>query len=165
MKTLLVIRHAKSSWDHATVSDFDRPLNDRGMKDAPAMAERMLKRKLKIDGIVSSPAKRAKTTAGYFAKAYDIAETDILQIPSLYHASPLTFYDVLTQLPETMNTVALFSHNPGITEFVNMLTKEIRIDNMPTCSVFAVTIETATWDGFIKSNKNFLFFDFPKNIK
>src|SRR4051812_25574812 len=87
MKKLLIIRHAKSSWDPAVPKDFDRTLNERGHKDAPVMAKRLLKRDIEIDSLVSSPAVRALTTASYFAEAYDKKLKHITQVPALYHPS------------------------------------------------------------------------------
>jgi len=78
MKILLLIRHAKSSWDDISVTDFDRPLNERGKKDAPMMARRLSDKKIKIDAFVASPAKRAKKTAVFFAKEFGVDENDIV---------------------------------------------------------------------------------------
>src|SRR6478736_1961603 len=100
MKRLLVIRHAKSSWAIAGQEDFDRPLNDRGHRDAPAMAERLMAADVKIDAFVSSPANRALTTAGYFAKAYGLSKKDIRQVKDLYHAMPSTFFDVIADIDD-----------------------------------------------------------------
>lgn len=164
-KTVLIIRHAKSSWTMATLSDFDRPLNDRGCHDAPMMAQRLSKRKIHIDQFISSPAKRAITTAGFFAEAYGIALSEIVQIPSLYHAPTKVFYSVIEEVNDEHNTIAIFSHNPGITDFVNTLSPWVRIDNMPTCGVFAIKANITHWKDFETADKKFLFFDFPKNQK
>jgi len=161
MKELLVIRHAKSSWANAFQGDFERPLNDRGHRDAPAMAERMMKRCVGIQCFASSTANRALTTAVYFAEAYGKNKKDILLLPELYHAPKETFYDVIARLPDHYNTVALFSHNPGITDFVNSLTNT-RIDNMPTCGIFAIKTNTNEWNLFERAEKEFWFFDYPK---
>lgn len=161
-KILLVVRHAKSSWDIGTLNDFERPLNDRGKKDAPAMAQRLADRKILIDAFVSSPAKRAKKTAELFCETLNKKEDDIRYVSMLYNASLQDFYEVAEQLDEALNTVAIFSHNPGITEFVNSLTDAVNIDNMPTCSIFALKINTNKWSDFKKAKKDFLFFDFPK---
>lgn len=163
MKQLLIIRHAKSSWDINILNDFDRTLNERGHNDAPKMATRLLSKNIAIDAFVSSPAKRAFTTASYFAKAYNKAEEDIIEIKELYHASVNTFYNTVENIDDRFNTVAIFSHNPGVTDFINELTKT-RIDDMPTCGVFAINIETNNWQNFIKAKKQFLFFDYPKAI-
>lgn len=161
MKNLLIIRHAKSSWDLLTQHDFDRPLNDRGKRDAPIMAKRLLKRDVKIDAFVSSPANRALTTATYFAEAYEKKLKHITQIEILYHAEVSVFYKVVEELDDDKKTVAIFSHNPGITEFVNTLTNT-RIDNMPTCGIFAVKADIKTWKDFSSAEKEFWFFDYPK---
>ena len=120
-KTLLLVRHAKSSWDISNLTDFDRPLNDRGKKDAPAMAKRLINKKIHIDAFVSSPAKRAKKTAELFCKEYGKNEEEIIFITRLYHAPSEIFFEVISELNNNLNTVAIFSHNPGITEFVNQL--------------------------------------------
>lgn len=143
------------------MDDFDRPLNDRGNHDAPMMAKRLLKMDIDIDTFISSPANRALSTATYFAKAYSQKPKDILQVPSLYEASAAAFYDVVENIDDSFKTVALFSHNPGITEFVNSLSK-MRIDNMPTCAVFAIKADIKKWSDFGKSEKEFWFFDYPK---
>ncbi len=161
MKHLLLIRHAKSSWDPSVPTDFDRGLNNRGLRDAPAMAKRLLKREKDIDAFVSSPANRALLTATYFAEAYDIKPKHIITVPSLYEASVPVFYSVVEELDNDLKAVAIFSHNPGITDFVNELT-ETRIDNMPTCGIFAVKVDTKKWADFRSAEKKFWFFDYPK---
>jgi len=160
MKQLLVIRHAKSGWDSFTFNDFDRTLNERGHQDAPMMAKRLLKNKIKIVAFISSPAIRAFTTAAYFAKAYDVKESSILQIPELYHAPASVFFNVISKIDDALNTVAVFAHNPGITDFVNELT-DTQIANMPTCAVFAVKANISHWKSFKSAEKDFLFFDYP----
>jgi phosphohistidine phosphatase len=160
MKTLILVRHAKSSWDDITQKDIDRPLNERGKKDAPEMAKRLKERDIKIDMFVTSPAKRAKKTAKLFAEEYKSEEVDTAE--DLYEPSVQDFIKTVALLPDGKNTIALFAHNPGITEFVNTLTN-VRIDDMPTCAVFAVASEAESWSSFLDSEKKFLFFDYPKN--
>jgi phosphohistidine phosphatase len=163
LKTLLLIRHAKSDWNDPSVKDFDRPLNDRGKHDAPMMAERLLEKKLKIDAFIASPAKRARKTAEAFAKAYKKDKDDILFVDKLYLAEPSAFLDVITDTDKEYDTIAVFSHNPGITDFANTLTPhQVRTDNIPTCGVFAVKIDTKKWKDFEDAKKDFLFFDYPK---
>lgn len=161
MKTLLIIRHAKSSWDSADISDIDRPLNDRGRRDAPVMAARLIKAGANIDRFVSSPAKRARQTAELFIHAFGRKEKEIKFIEELYHASLPTFKDVVAALDDKDDTVALFSHNPGITAFVNILSS-VRLDNMPTCAVFAVKSPTTHWSEFLSASPQFWFFDYPR---
>ena len=162
MKTLLLVRHAKSSWDLATLNDFDRSLNERGKKDAPVMAQRLLDRKIDINIFVSSPAKRAKKTAELFCSIYKKDKEQIIFVPALYHASINTFFEVVTRLNDDYNCVAIFSHNPVITEFVNQLVENVTIENMPTCGVFAVKTSITKWKEFSTSKNELLFFDYPK---
>jgi phosphohistidine phosphatase len=161
MKTLLIIRHAKSNWDNVLVTDMDRSLNERGKRDAPAMAQRLIRSGVQIDLFVSSPAKRARTTAELFVHEFGRQHKDIFFIPELYHATVQTFKDTIAGLDDRYDNVALFSHNPGITAFVNTLTS-VRVDNMPTCGIFAVTSPVANWNGFLGTGREFWFFDYPK---
>lgn len=163
MKTLLLIRHAKSSWDDAGLSDFERPLNDRGKKDAPAMADRLYERGIKIDAFVSSPARRVRKTAEQFAKKYKKEKEDLVLKTELYMASDEAFNSVVEKLNDDLDCVAVFSHNPGITDFANGLT-DARTDNIPTCGIFAVSIEAKKWNKFKEAKKKFLFFDYPKAL-
>jgi phosphohistidine phosphatase len=161
LKTVLIIRHAKSD-QRFFGNDFERPLNERGKADAPAMAKRLLEKKISIDAFISSPAKRAKKTAELFCSAYSRPADEIIFVPTLYHAPSEVFYDVIQHINDSINTAAIFAHNPGITDFVNSLTNA-RIDNMPTCGIFAVKTPIDNWAGFAMSQKELLFFDYPKN--
>jgi phosphohistidine phosphatase len=162
MKTLLIVRHAKSSWDNADTSDIDRPLNERGKRDAPVMAMRLIEAGARIDLFVSSPAKRARQTAESFIREFGKKEKAIRFIPGLYHAQVPVFKDVVAGLEEEYSSVAIFSHNPGITAFVNTLTS-VSLDNMPTCAVFAVTSPAERWVDFFMAGPVFWFFDYPKS--
>lgn len=163
MKQLFVIRHAKSSWAMSGQPDFDRPLNDRGLRDAPDMALRLWDAGIRLDAILSSPANRAITTATFFAQQFGIAPEAIVQLPQLYHAPPDVFYEVIAQhLPDTAHAVAIFAHNPGITEFVNTTRTRLIVD-MPTCAIVGITSEVEKWADWQASKKQHLLFDYPKN--
>lgn len=161
MKQLLLIRHAKSSWNDASINDMDRPLNDRGKKDAPKMAERLLDKKIKIDGFYSSPAKRALATCELFVKEYDKKKKNIIESEELYEPRVENFFNVVKKADNDLDTIALFSHNPGITAFANQLTN-VQIDDMPTCSIFAIKADIKKWNEFEEAEKLFWFFDYPK---
>ena len=163
MKTLLIIRHAKSSWDNAALNDLDRPLNDRGKRDAPVMAERLIRAGVKIGLFVSSPAKRARQTAGVFIHEFGRKEKELVIIQQLYHAQVQDFKEVVAGINDRFDSIALFSHNPGITAFANTLST-VRLDNMPTCSIFAVTSPAESWKQFLSGGTTFWFFDYPKSI-
>ena len=91
MKTLILVRHAKSSWEEVGMDDAERPLNERGKKDAPQMAIRLKDKNIKVDVFISSPAKRAHKTAKYFAEEYDLSKKEILVVNKLYGASVGSF--------------------------------------------------------------------------
>lgn len=161
MKQLLLVRHAKSSWANIGLDDFDRPLNDRGLKDAPIMADRIKAKAIQIDQFIASTALRAFTTASYFAEAFKQKSSSIIQLNELYHAPPAVYYQVIQNIDDSINTAALFAHNPGITDFINELDLNY-INNMPTCGLYAINIETNHWNDFNKAKKAFWFFDYPK---
>lgn len=161
MKTLLLVRHAKSDWGNPLLRDFDRPLNERGKRDAPVMAQRLLDRKFGIDAFISSPAKRAGKTARIFAQAYGFKKEEVRYVEDLYLAEPEVFFRVVEAADDNWDTIALFSHNPGITDFANSCSNA-RIDNIPTCGVFAIRVHDNTWKSFRTAEKEFLFFDYPK---
>ena len=162
MKTLIVVRHAKSSWANIGERDFDRTLNERGKEDAPIMAEKLLKTNIKVDAFVSSSAKRARKTAKAFAEAYGKTKHDIVLSDDLYNAPAGTFYETIEELKDENEAVAIFAHNPGITDFVNTL-GETNIDEMPTCAMFAVQSPINHWKDFRDAEKKFLFFTYPKD--
>ena len=143
------------------MKDFDRPLNDRGNKDAPAMAKRLLDKHINVDAFVTSPALRALTTARFFHEAFKAKKDELITIPDLYHAPVNKFYWVIDHLDDRYDCVALFSHNPGITEMVNTL-NVATVDNMPTCGIFGVNADIAKWKDFEDAEKKFWFFDYPK---
>src|SRR5205085_973238 len=133
MKTLFLIRHAKSSWDDPSLPDFDRPLNERGKNDAPEMAKRLVEKKIKIDAFVTSPAKRASQTCKHFVKEFDAKKKNIHSEPKLYEAGEENFFGVIENLKNKWDSVAIFSHNPGISYFANLLSEK-QVGDMPTCS-------------------------------
>ncbi len=161
MKTLIVVRHAKSNWANIGERDFDRNLSERGKADAPQMAKKLLATNIKIDAFVSSTAKRARKTAKAFIEAYGKTKDDIILSSNLYNAPAGTFYDIIAALKDEQQAVAIFAHNPGITDFVNTLCAT-QIDEMPTCAIFAVQIPITNWLNFKNAKKEFLFFKYPK---
>lgn len=162
LKTLYIIRHAKSSWANHNQSDFERPLNERGHKDAPMMAEKLFKNKIPIDVFVSSTALRAKQTCEHFCKIYGADVKKIQFSDMLYHAPSYVIYSVTENINDIYNNAAVFCHNPGITDFVNTLCDDFRIDNMPTCGIVAVQADINHWKDFESTEKKVLFMEYPK---
>jgi phosphohistidine phosphatase len=161
-RTVVMIRHAKSSWANPLQSDFERPLNDRGEQDAPMMGERLKKLKVLPDIIIASTAKRAKQTAKKVAKAVGYNEEEIQWEEKLYHCIPQVFEEVLYELDDAIKTVYIVAHNPGISAFVNQLSKEFTIENMPTCGVVAASMEMKYWSDFASVDKKVFLFEYPK---
>jgi phosphohistidine phosphatase len=161
MKTLLLVRHAKSSHSFGLSSDFDRPLNDRGFREASEMGKKLFKNNTTIDRFVSSPALRAKTTAELFSDEYGRKMKDIFFVPALYNAAQEDFSEAIRDMEDAYDHIAIFSHNPGITDFASSLSRT-QIVQMPTCSVFAVNAEIDSWKDFAAAAKKFLFFLKPE---
>jgi len=160
MKTLFLIRHAKSSWDDTTLPDQDRPLNDRGRRDAPKMGERLAKRDVKPDLILSSPAVRALRTAEIIAEKLDYRRKNIVVNERLYAVEADDLLDEIHQLGDEVERVMLFGHNPELTELAHRLSSEIT--HMPTCAVAEFTFDAKSWSkiGTIKPSEVVL--DYPK---
>jgi phosphohistidine phosphatase len=163
MKTLYLVRHAKSSWDHPGLRDFDRPLNKRGQNDAPRMAQLLLKLGVQPDLLVSSPAKRAISTAIYFADSFDIKTEDILREQMVYEAFPQQIHQVISRLPDSARTVMLFGHNPTFTDVANQFADDF-IDNVPTCGVVKITASVEQWNTFYEGNARVIACYFPKEV-
>jgi phosphohistidine phosphatase len=161
MKTLILVRHAKSSWDDAMLSDFDRPLNDRGKRDAPRMAKRLKEKDLLPDLILSSPAKRALATATLIAEGITFPVDQIKTDNRIYHASDDELLSVVQSIDDSFDLVILFGHNPGLTEFANRLT-ESRIDNIPTCGILSCKLDVSSWQKVKWGKAQVKFFDYPK---
>lgn len=164
MKTLYVIRHAKSSWDAKTLGDIERPLNDRGKKDAPRMGKRLKEKNIYPDLIITSPAKRALSTAKKIAKILKYPKEKLKINDKLYHGDEDTILEVLNKQKDKNNVIILFCHNPGLTDFVNsIMSEELDIDNVPTCGVVAFQFKAEHWDQVTWGTGKMLFFDYPKS--
>ena len=160
MKTLFLIRHAKSSWDNAALPDKERPLNDRGRRDAPKMGERLAKRDVKPDLILSSPAVRALSTAEIIAEKLDYRRKDIVVTERLYAAEVDDLLDVIRQLGDELKCVMLFGHNPEFTELAHRLSGEIA--HMPTCAIAEFTFDAKSWSGIDSIKPAQILLDYPK---
>lgn len=163
MRTLYLVRHAKSSWGQPGLRDFDRPLNERGQKDAPRMAQMLVKQGIKPDLIISSPAKRALTTALFFAEAFNISAEDVMREANIYEALPTEIYRILSELPDAAMTAMLLGHNPTMTEVANHFTDDF-IENVPTCGVVKIASSAETWKAFYEGNSKVTACYFPKEV-
>ncbi len=163
MKTLYIIRHAKSSWANPDQQDFERGLNDRGKRDAPRMGTRLKEKNIYPDQMLSSTAKRALSTAKRIAKILNYPKDKIKVNRELYHADEETVLSVVQNLNNKHDTVFIYGHNPGLTDFVNtLMDEEGSIDNIPTCGVVAFALPIESWKEVSWGRGKMLFFDYPK---
>jgi phosphohistidine phosphatase len=143
MKTLFLVRHAKSSKDDPTLADRDRPLADRGLKEAPKMGKRLAKRHEKPDLLVSSPALRALATAQLMAEEIGYERKDIVVDERLYAGSANGLLAVIRAHDPEVDRVMLFGHNPEFTELAHRMSSDIVA--MPTCAIAEFRFDTAKW--------------------
>jgi phosphohistidine phosphatase len=159
---LYVVRHAKSSWDSALLTDFDRPLNERGERDAPRMGKRLKERSLVADLFLSSPAKRALTTAQKIAGILNYPAEKIKTDQDLYHAEDEEILEIIKKVSDKHDVILIFGHNPGLTDFVNRLTN-VTIANVPTCGIVACKLDIDFWKQLDWGKGKVEFYDYPKN--
>jgi phosphohistidine phosphatase len=160
MKTLFLVRHAKSSRDDPALPDKERPLNDRGVRDAPRMGERLAARDVKPDLILSSPALRALATAEIIAKKLAYKVKDIVVDERLYAAAPDDLLEVIHELGEKPKHVMLFGHNPELTDLAHRLSSTIT--DLPTCAVAEFSFDTKSWSNVGKQEPAKVTFHRPK---
>ncbi len=161
MKRLYLIRHAKSSWSNLKISDFDRPLNQRGKKEAPLMAQRLAQRGVCPDALISSPAKRARKTAEIVARSVKYPVKRIHFIDLVYTSETSDLLRVLQKTDNLIETAFLVGHNYAITDLAVMLTGEY-ISKIPTSGVVAMDLAIETWAEAGAGRGTVLFFDYPE---
>ncbi len=142
MKRLLILRHAKSSWADSSISDWQRPLNERGRRDAPRAGQWLRERSLVPDVIITSDAVRARTTAEAVAEAAGCLQEISIE-PSLYHAKPADLLTVLRGVRSDAGTVLVVGHNPGLEELVEQLTGEGH--DLPTAALVHIAMAIDGW--------------------
>lgn len=161
MKTLYLCRHAKSSWADLGMEDFDRPLNDRGLRNAPHMAQAFKERGEPVDLIVSSPANRALTTAQFFAKNLKLTAEQFVQNKFIYHAERSTLMRIVQELPDAAQRAMLFGHNPGFSELVQHLC-DGGVGDLPTCGLVRIDLPVNEWQLASRDLGTLVWFDYPK---
>lgn len=164
MRALTLVRHAKSSWDYPDLDDFERPLNDRGRRDAPRMAAHVLQTLGVPDRIVSSPAVRALTTARSFTQSFTIDARDIVVQPSIYEASSDTLLRLVRLLDDADHHVMVFGHNPGLTDLAHLLAR-CSFDELTTCAVVQIAFDAKLWSDVDERSGSERFCAFPKQLR
>ena len=161
VKDVCFVRHAKSSWDQPGVDDYNRPLDSRGLRDAPMMAKKMREMNLVPDLIITSGAKRARSTADFFRKEFDLGPEKFIVNDKLYEATPEDVYSVISAAPETARFIYIFGHNPTLTWVANSISG-VHIDNVPTTGVVHVQTMVSSWKKFKPQHAGFISFHYPK---
>jgi phosphohistidine phosphatase len=162
MKTLYIVRHAKSSWEYTGIEDIDRPLKKRGIKDAHLMSKFLYKEISKPDVFVSSSANRALHTAVIFCENFEYPLSNLKIKRQLYSFSDGYLVKTVNALDDGFNSAIIFSHDHGINTFVNKFGSK-PISHVSTCGVIGIKFEDKHWKN-IKKGKTFLI-EFPKNHK
>ncbi len=161
MKTIYLVRHAKSDWGNASTGDFDRTLNERGMKNAPVMAARLKKKGILPELVISSPATRALTTAELFSETLGYPEEKIQKRMEIYRGGVLDLLKIVQQIPDLYDSAMLFGHNPTLTEFSNLLTGSYT-ENLVTCGVIKIELDIESWKSANPDSGKLSWYDFPK---
>ncbi|MGV8947431.1 MAG: SixA phosphatase family protein [Lutibacter sp.] len=162
MKTLYIVRHAKSSWEYEGIKDIDRPLKERGINDAYLISNMLQKKISTPDVFIASCANRALHTAMIFCYTFNFPLANLRISKSLFNFSDGYLIKTVKTLDDGYDSAIIFSHDHGISDFVNKYGSEI-LDQVPTCGVVGIKFDTNHWKD-IKSGKTFLT-EFPKNYK
>lgn len=163
MKTLYIVRHAKSSWESPDSDDLSRPIIENGIKKTRKVIDFLLKENVKVDMIVSSHAKRALETAYLFAKAFNFLPSDIVVHDNIYESDEEGIMNEVYALPNDKDNVMIIGHNPTFTQFANLFLDK-KIDFLPTSSVVSISFDTGQWEKIESSTKSVNFVAFPKKI-
>jgi len=162
-KTLFIVRHAKSSWDDAGLSDIERPLNSRGKEEAPKIGKHLAGYDVKPDLITSSHAVRALKTAEKIAKELGFKKSDVLVNERIYAFDSAELLDVIRGFNDKYGSIMLVGHNPAITSLVNELSSS-KVDNVPTCGVVLLKFDIGKWKDVDRGSAALLEFDYPKKL-
>ncbi|WP_050030092.1 histidine phosphatase family protein [Verrucomicrobium sp. BvORR034] len=175
MKYLTLIRHAKSSWDQAGLADHDRPLNERGVRNAPMVARFLARTYLGANGIpaiipqpdrlVSSTALRARSTAELMQPDLGVGADRTLLDGRVYHAEPRALLQVVREFDDSWNHVIMFGHNPGMSDFADLLLRRRAIDEMPTCAAAVIELPWETWGAASWNQARLIGYVTPKLIE
>jgi len=163
MKRLTLLRHAKSSWNDKSLADHDRPLSERGERDAPKMGARLAARRVRPSLILSSSATRAFTTAKRVAEALTYPLEFLQAERRLYLASPQEILELVGSQEDNFSDLLIIGHNPGLTALANLLVPDLGLDNLPTAGVVAMEFATRKWSDLAQSDPTLLYYDYPKN--
>jgi phosphohistidine phosphatase len=161
-RTVVLIRHAKSSHTNPEWQDFERPLGERGYRDAPFMGQKIFEKGIKFDLIIASPSQRTTETIQLICKEIDYPVEKVLWDQSVYLSSTENLLTILRNLDDTIKTVGIVGHNPSMTETANTLQKKEKIENVPTSGIVSVSFSLENWSDLNPNKGKLNFFIYPK---
>jgi len=161
MKRLSILRHAKSDWDDRRLSDHDRPLNKRGLRDAPMLGLLMQQESIVPNRIIASSAKRAMQTAELVGGKIGFPADRLHTEPELYLASTEKLLNVAARCDNKIEHLMLVAHNPGMTYLVNEIS-DVTLDNLPTCGLFCIELDIENWQDVVTAHGSCIWYHYPK---
>ncbi|GAB3016896.1 histidine phosphatase family protein [uncultured Cyclobacterium sp.] len=162
MKKLMICRHGKSYWGDASLTDHERPLAKRGLRDAPMMAKRAHANHIIPEKILTSDALRAKMTAAFYLESYEKLDIPYEISPNLYMSSVKEHLNEVKKTSDKIDTLFIFGHNPALTQLINSFGE--KLDNLPTAAVFGFKFDVDHWKDITQANATFWMYDYPKNL-
>jgi phosphohistidine phosphatase len=165
MKTIIMVRHAKSSWKDLSLDDFDRPLNKRGKKNAPFMGKKLKERQIMPDLVLSSPAKRARKTAVAITKAIGYPKKKIVFDDNMYHANVWYLFEIIRNMDDKHETIMLFGHNPDFNDLADLLLRKNQVYNIVTTGVYCIKFNVDQWQKVQQGKGESVFYDYPKRYQ
>jgi phosphohistidine phosphatase len=165
MKHIIFIRHAKSEWEYDFLKDIDRPLNERGYRDAYQMSNWFLNNKKLPQLILTSTATRALSTALMFARTLNFNMTNFVLNETIYESSEQNIIFLLQQLNNNVNEVMLFGHNPFVSNICNSLTQQVSFNEIPTCGITHLSIDVKSWVDIETKKAKIEYQHYPKDLK
>ena len=164
MKTLYIVRHAKSSWDNPGLADHERPIIKKGKNRTKLVCDYLVENNLNVDLLISSHAVRAQQTAFIIADALNYPEGNIQISPTIYHGDIDNLFNQLFELSDDVTSVMLFGHNPTFTTFANYFLPK-NMDWLPTSAIVSIEFDTDQWENFINARKKVKFVITPRLLK
>lgn len=165
MKELIIVRHAKSDWGNEYLKDIDRPLNERGYRDAYFLGNWYSKHKNHPELVVSSPATRSLNTALIFLREMNLSLEQFRVMDNIYESQAAALLKVIHDFDKQYETVMMFGHNPGFTDLCNQLSSDMYFENIPTCGIVSFAFDIKKWSEVKPKTATLSFYQFPKDFK
>lgn len=162
-RQLFIVRHGKSDWSDPELRDIDRPLKNRGVRNAYAMAEFIKNKGFKPDIMITSPAARALNTASIFHRVLEMKPGEMVVDERIYHASPGELLEIITEVPDNFQSIMIFGHNPSFTQLANLFLTE-HIYNIPTAGLVFLDFSMDKWKEISRTKPVDYFFQYPKKV-